>query len=94
MLSQDIEEQRPCPRTVSLDTIQFCFADDFTGELRLGTTINISSTGICLYTLNHLKEGDSIMIKDNVLPSFRKATVRWVKYYGNTLCKAGLMFIE
>jgi hypothetical protein len=94
MLLQDLEEERPCPRTVSLNTIQFCFADDVAREPCLGTTINISDTGMCLYTRNRLREGDSIIIKDAVpLPS-RRALVRWVKNFGSTLCKAGLMFIE
>jgi hypothetical protein len=94
VLFQDTDKLRQWPRTVSLDTIQFCFAEDFTGEVYLGTTINISNTGICLYTLCRLKEGDSIIIKDDVPPPYRRATVRWVKNYGAALCKAGLMFIE
>ncbi len=49
---------------------------------------------MCLYALSRLKEGDSIIIKDDLITPFRKATVRWVKNYGQSLCKAGLMFTE
>ncbi len=94
MQLQDIGKERQCPRTVSLDTIRFCLADDLHGELRLATTINVSDTGMCFYTLNRLREGDVVIIKDDFSLSFRKAIVRWVKNYGKTLCKAGLMFIK
>jgi hypothetical protein len=94
MSFQDREKKRQCPRTVSLNTVRFCFANDSPGELRLGTTINISTTGMCLYTLNRLKEGQSIVIRDEALLVSKKATVRWVKRYGEKFCRAGLMFVE
>ncbi len=94
MSFEDRTKQRQCPRTVSLNPVRFRFVNDSSGELRMGTTINISTTGMCLYTLNRLKEGDSVMIRDDdVLLLSRKATVRWVKNYGKTFCKAGLMFV-
>ncbi len=94
MSLKDMDKERHCPRTVSLDTIHFSIGNDYHGKLRLGTTINISDTGMCLYTLNRLRKGDSILIKDDASFPFRKATVRWVKNFGKNFCKAGLMFIE
>lgn len=94
MSFQDRNKQQQCPRTVSLNVIQFCVVNDSPGEIRLGTTINISETGMCLYTFNNLNEGDNIIIQNDVSLLFQKANVRWVKNYGKDLCKAGLKFIE
>ena len=94
MSFQDRNKQRQCPRNRSLNIIQFCFVNDSPGESRLGTTINISNTGMCLYTFNRLNEGQNIIIKNDVSSLFQKANVRWVQNYGKNFCKAGLMFIE
>jgi len=94
MLFQDGSKQRECPRTFSLNVIQFCVVNDSPGEIRLGTTINISNTGMCLYTFYNLNEGENIIIQNDVSLLFQKANVRWVKNYGKDLCKAGLNFIE
>jgi hypothetical protein len=91
---QDRDKQRQCPRTVSLNPVRFRFLNDSSAEIHLGTTLNISTAGMCLYTLNHLRKGESIIIRDEDLLLSRKATVRWVKNYGETFCKAGLMFVE
>jgi hypothetical protein len=86
--------QRQCPRTVSLNPVHFYFVNDSPGEIHLGTTLNISTSGMCVYTLNRLNEGERIIIRDEDLLLSRTATVRWVKNYGENFCKAGLMFIE
>jgi hypothetical protein len=94
MSFQDKDEQRQCQRSVRLNTIRFSFVDDSPWEIRLGTTLNISTTGMCLYTLHHLAEGENIVLQDDELSLFRKATVRWVKRYRENFCKAGLMYIQ
>lgn len=94
MLTQDGIERRQCLRKFSLNTIQFCFVHDSPGEIRHGATVNISDTGMCLFTSNHLKEGESIIIQNDVLLPSQKATVRWVKNFEQNFWKAGLMFIE
>jgi hypothetical protein len=91
---QDRIERRQCRRNVSLNTIRFCFVDDSPDEISLGATVNISETGMCLLTSNHLKEAESIIIENDVLLPSQKATVRWVKNYEQIFCKAGLMFIQ
>jgi hypothetical protein len=91
---QEKDEQRQCRRIVRLNTIRFSFADDSPWEIRLGTTLNISTAGMCLYTLYHLNEGENILLRDDELSLARKATVRWVKHYRENFCKAGLMYIQ
>jgi hypothetical protein len=92
MSFQDRIDRRQCLRKFSLNIIHFCFVNDSPSEIHLGTTVNISNTGICLFTANHLKEGESILIQNDVL--LLKATVRWVKNFEQNFCKVGLMFIE
>jgi hypothetical protein len=77
-----------------MNTIRFSFVNDSPWEIRLGTTLNVSTTGMCLYTLCQLKEGEKIILQDDELSLFRKATVRWVKHYRENFCRAGLMYIQ
>ena len=77
-----------------MNTIRFSFAHDSPWEIRLGTTLNVSAGGMCLYTLCDLKEGENVILQDNESSPSRKATVRWVKHYRENFCRAGLMYID
>ncbi len=60
--------------------------------MRMGATVNISDAGMCVVTSSHLREGDSIIIRNELALLSRKATVRWVRNYRHNFCKAGLLF--
>ncbi len=60
----------------------------------MGATVNVSDSGMCVVTSNHLREGECITIEDELALLSHKATVRWVKNFQQNFCKAGLMFIE
>jgi hypothetical protein len=94
MSFQGRDKKRQSTRRVSLSGIRFSFVDDPRRKARIATTMDISDTGMCLYTLCHLEEGEKIIIQNNDLSLSWKATVRWVKHYGKNFCKAGLMYIQ
>jgi hypothetical protein len=81
-------------RNVSLNRIQFCFAHDPPAKMHMGATINISHSGLCVVTSDHLRQDECIIIKNDLSLLSQKATVRWVKSYQQNFCKAGLMFID
>ena len=58
----------------------------------LGSCVNISEYGMCIYTFDHLDEGETIEIKDTLPVPYKRAAVRW-GYSGN-FYKVGLAFID
>lgn len=57
-----------------------------------GVTIDISNSGLCLYTKNCLKKGQEILIK-SVLPVYSEnAVVRWVQSVDESSYKVGVEF--
>ncbi len=60
----------------------------------MGATVNVSDSGMCVVTSNHLTEGECVIIKNDLSLLSRKAAVRWVRSYQQNFCKAGLQFIE
>jgi hypothetical protein len=81
-------------RNVSLNRVQFCFYHDSPAKTRMGATVNVSDSGMCLITSSQLREGECIIIKNELSLLSQKATIRWVRNYQQNFCKAGLMFIE
>ena len=57
-----------------------------------GSIINISESGMCIYTDIRLEEGDDIEILTAPLLRYQKATTRWVVKYNQDLYKIGLAF--
>jgi hypothetical protein len=87
-------DRRTHIRNVSLNSIQFCFDHDSPSQTRMGATVNVSDSGMCLVTSSNLREGECIIIKDELSLLSQKATIRWVRNYQQNFCKAGLMFVE
>ncbi|MGE5894362.1 MAG: hypothetical protein ACM34I_09935 [bacterium] len=58
-------------------------------------TNNISASGLCMFTMDHISEGQVIYFpKSFRLGNHTSAVVRWVKKISDTLYSAGLMFQE
>lgn len=49
------------------------------GDYLKGISVNISSSGLCLYVFNPIKEGEIININSELPTACKTAMVRWVK---------------
>ena len=58
----------------------------------IGFTLNLSDSGLCLYTTKLLNAMQEIVIKGNGLVSSQIATVRWIEKYDDVFYKIGLSF--
>lgn len=93
-MSFDGVERRRHPRHAHTDNIEYCLNPTDLTTIFQGICINISESGMCLYTFKPIYAGQKILIK-NVLPvPYQKAEVIWVKEKSEDLYRAGLMFIE
>jgi hypothetical protein len=64
-----------------------------THETFIGFTLNVSISGLCLYTPKLLTEGQKIIIKSAIPTSSKTAMVRWIEKYDDVFYKVGLVFI-
>jgi hypothetical protein len=58
----------------------------------IGFVLDISGSGLCLKTPNHLREGEKIIIKSLLFTSSKRAVVRWIQPLDDTYYKVGLEF--
>jgi PilZ domain len=87
-------ERRRHPRCDFSDTIDYCINPSAMDETLHGLILNISESGLCLYTSNSLSVGQELIIKTTLKAPVVKATIRWVKRYRDDLFKIGAMFID
>ena len=87
-------ERRRDRRTIFPSTIEYGMKAAATGETFKGVAVNISESGLCLYTSSFLKEGQEIAIMSALPVSSRVASVRWTRSVNDDVCKVGLMFVE
>jgi len=87
-------KKRKHPRNPYGNVIKFCVNPRSPSKTFIGVSINISDSGMCLYTSDILHEGETILIQEELPVKYRKATVIWVKYYRQDFYKVGLMFHE
>jgi hypothetical protein len=59
-----------------------------------GLILNISESGLCLYTSNSLNVGQELIIKTTLKAPVVRATIKWVRKYRDDLFRVGAMFIE
>jgi len=89
----DGDNRRRHRRQLFFTNIEYCLSFLLPGEVYLGSNINISDSGMCMYTYRRLYEGDDIKI-NNALPiPHQRATVRWTKRYADDFYKVGLEFV-
>ena len=87
-------ERRKHPRKPYSNVIKFCVNPRCPNTTCIGVSINISDSGICLYTSDNLHKGEVILIQEELPVKYQKATVIWVKNYRQDFYKVGLMFHE
>jgi c-di-GMP-binding flagellar brake protein YcgR len=80
------------PRKPYSDVIRFCRNPRSPNRTMKGLSINISASGMCLYSSDRLREGEEIVIQQELPVAYRKAKVVWVKDYLAGLHKVGLEF--
>ncbi|GBD99253.1 hypothetical protein BMS3Abin07_01288 [bacterium BMS3Abin07] len=60
-----------------------------------GVSLNVSKSGLCMYTRGPIEEGQKLIITKSDLPvSSDTAVVKWIRKVNNELYKTGLMFID
>lgn len=90
-----IGDQRKHQRNdFSFTVVEYVLHPDITYEIFIGFTLNISGSGMCLYTPKLLKEGQVIIIKSSIPPLSQKATVCWIEKYDSVYYKVGLEFVK
>jgi hypothetical protein len=73
--------------------LEFVLHPDTTYEIFVGYTLNLSNTGLCIYTSAVLKTGQTVILKSDTPPLYKKAVVRWVDRYDSFFYKVGLEFL-
>lgn len=73
--------------------LEFIMHPDTTYEIYVGYTLNLSDTGMCIYTSAALKTGQELILKSDEPCLYKKAAVRWVDRYDSYFYKVGLEFI-
>ncbi len=77
-MSAESIDRRSEPRHTYFSSIEFALQTEHGEELLIGTSINISNSGLCIYSYVPLSVGQEITIK-NAFPSRnRTCTVRWM----------------
>ncbi len=86
-------ERRRHPRYRYSNNLEF-FSNPLTpNRTHSGLSVDISSSGMCLYTFfKPLDKGEDIAFKDALPVSYQKATVRWSEQYDEDFYGVGLMF--
>jgi hypothetical protein len=77
----------------SYAVVEYVLNSDNIHETFIGFTLNVSNSGLCLYTPKLLSEGQKIIIKSNLPTPSKTALVRWIKKYDNVFYKVGLVFV-
>ena len=65
-----------------------------TYEIFTAVAVNISNSGLCLYTSTPLNEGQEITIKSTIPAPSQIAVVRWIEKLNDFYYKVGLQFIQ
>jgi len=62
-------------------------------EAYIGFTLNVSESGLCIYTPKLLNEGQKITIRGAYPIPSKIAVVKWIEKYDDVFYKVGLVFI-
>jgi hypothetical protein len=87
-------ERRRHLRKLYSNVIKFCVNSPSRNSSFAGVMIDISDSGMCLYTSHELHKGEEILIQEKLPVKYRKATVVWVKNYYREFYRVGLTFHE
>lgn len=92
-------ERRSVPRDTFTTTLEYAVMKsaliDNQDTSEKGITVNISNSGMCLYTFIPLTKGQRLKIIQGLLPYRNDSTVvQWTKQVTKEIYKAGLMFVH
>lgn len=86
-------EKRRYPRRVFTTTVHYTVDSSTIKDISKAVTVNISQSGICLYTFNDHKEGETLKIHNGVPYDLQSTvTIRWIKRVNEQLYKVGCEF--
>ena len=89
-----IKEKREHRRQdFSYAVVEYVLNSNSTHETFIGFTLNVSNSGLCLYTPKLLSEGQKIIIKSTFPTPSKSAMVRWIERYDDVFYKIGLVFL-
>lgn len=89
---RDIYDKRRYKRHLFFHKIEYCLGPRSYYDIYNGSSINISESGMCMYTSRRLEEGVDIEIMNGLPFPYQKATTRWVVKQYQDLYKIGLAF--
>jgi len=92
-VSFDSVSTRKHPRHLYSDNIEFCLDYSIAGKNSHGIIVNISDSGIGLYTFTPIYAGQTVTVETTIPVPYQKATVIWVQKRSEDLYKVGLRFI-
>ncbi len=91
-MSFDSVNTRRHPRYLFSDNIEFRLDYSGAGPRLRGISVNISDSGMCLYTSKPIYVGQTVSLETDLPVPYKKASVMWVQNRTEDLYRAGLMF--
>jgi hypothetical protein len=92
-MAAEYKSTRKHPRKIFTTTIEYTHSQEASGQPVKGVTVNISSSGLCLYAFSSHAAGDKLRIlKGTPMNLEETAIVRWVKKINPHLYKIGCEF--
>ena len=85
-------EKRTYQRNDLMEIVQYAPSPDTSGTVLKGVIKNYSFSGICLIASQPLEQAKEIIVNSIVVPSSKRATVRWQHNIGKDAYKVGLEF--
>ena len=92
-MSFDSVNTRRHPRHLYSNNIEFRLDYSSVGTRLHGVSVNISDSGIGLYTFTPIYAGQTVSVETTLPVPYQKATVMWVQKRAEDLYKVGLRFI-
>lgn len=85
-------ERRGCSRSECDTAVEFGLKGEIPARTHIGAAVDISASGICMYTFDPFKEEDAIEILGDTTVPHRTATVRWAKECYKNFYRIGVAF--
>ncbi len=87
-------EQRKHGRSNYLGTVHYCLNPHSDGQVLIGSGIDVSESGLSMFSSYPLKKGEGIIIRSKLPVPHKRATVKWVKELRENWYQVGLEFSE
>ncbi len=87
------KELRRHQRCNYLGTVHYCLDHCRDGRVLIGSGIDISESGMSMFSSHPLKKGQDVIIRSKLSVPHQKAVVRWTRELGEDWYQVGLEFI-